>query len=31
VLASSGFYGDIIQLNKRLKIRIEVRRQSRHQ
>ena len=24
VLASSGFYGDIIQLNKRLKIRIEV-------
>ena len=25
VLASSGFYGDIIQLNKRLKIRIEVR------
>ena len=25
VIASSGFYGDIVQLNKRLKIRIEVR------
>jgi hypothetical protein len=29
VLASSGFYGDIVQLNKRLKIRIEVPRRAR--